>query len=136
MYTQNKDKILIICAAISGSLIHEIDCGDITDLKAFRKELNDLDSFKAYDQVFSTDYHKVFLKLDTIEIVRSYLKVFNTDVNYKCIKSVLSDHGVSCCGFTDSGRSITIYNSVAQLTIDCSKPTGPQTDQWISKWMD
>lgn len=134
MFTTNENKINMILAGVTGSLLCEIDCGDISNIKEFRKELKDCDSFIVHDQVFGTFYNKHLKLCKNLDQVKSNLIDINHVTNYKCIQNELKKLDISTCGYTSQGRLLTIYNNVAQLTIDCSKPTGPQMEDWISKW--
>ncbi len=134
MYTTNENKINNIVAGVTGSFLCEILCGDIKTIREFRKELKEVDTFKVYDQMFGTFNVKHLMLADALEEVRILLQGLNNLTKYKVIQQELKNKGISCCGYVETGRSITVYNSVAQLTIDCSKPTGPQLSNWLVKW--
>lgn len=132
MFTTNENKINNILAGITGSLICEISCGDITNVKSFRKELKDLDCFKVYDSVFGTFYNKYLKSYDNLESITQYLEGINNVTNYNTIQHELGSHNITCYGYTEKGRTITIHNNIAQLVIDCTEPTGPQIESFLN----
>jgi hypothetical protein len=134
MYSQSEVKQSNVVAGISGSLLCEIACGDITNFKQWRKEWKDTDFLKGYDIVMHSAWDDTLEAAKDLEVVTNKLKEINLEANYHCIRKELEPLGVSTCGYTSQGRLLTVYNSVAQLTIDCSKPTGHQMEAWISKW--
>ncbi|AGH31929.1 hypothetical protein VPIG_00071 [Vibrio phage PWH3a-P1] len=131
MYTQDVNKQQTILAGVIGSLICEIESGDYKTIKAFQKELQDIDSIRE----FATGSYQTLMQCKTLEDAKQVLIDTQNSVEYKLVKTLLESKGVSCCGYTDQGRQICVYNDLAQLTIDCDKPTGPQLDNFINKWL-
>jgi hypothetical protein len=134
MYSQSKVKQANVAAGVSGSLLCEIACGDIANFKQWRKEWKDTEFTLGYDQVFGKDWNLSLETAKDLETVKLCLKSINLEANYHLIKDELEKVGVNCGGYTDAGRLLTVYNNVAQLTIDCSKPTAPQLSAWKLKW--
>lgn len=135
MYSQSKIKQANIVAGVSGSLLCEISCGDIANFRQWRKEWKETDFLKGYDIVMHSAWEDTLEAVNDLETVVNKLKEINLEANYYYIQNELKKLDISTCGYTSQGRLLTVYNNVAQLTIDCSKPTGPQMEDWISKWI-
>lgn len=131
MYTQDVNKQQTIVAGVIGSLICEIESGDYKSIKALHKELEDIDSIRE----FASGSYQTLMQCKTLEDAKQVLIDTQNSAEYKLVKTFLENKGISCAGYTEQGRQICIYNNLAQLTIDCDKPTGPQLDNFISKWL-
>ncbi len=53
---------------------------------------------------------------------------------YALVKGLLHQVGVSCCGYTEAGKQLTIFNSEAQLCIVNDHTVAPQVGDFITKW--
>ena len=130
MYTQNIQKQLTVIAGVSGSLICEIKSGDFKTLKAFKNELKTVNSL----QEFCSDEYNQLMQSNSLEEAQKVLTTLQNAAEYKLAKIELDSHGVDCCGYTEAGRMITIYNNKAQFTLDNSKPSYYQVQDFINKW--
>ena len=130
MYTQNIQKQLTVIAGVSGGLICEIESGDFKTLKSFKSELKTIDSL----QTFCSDEYNQLMQTNSLEDARKILTTLQNAAEYKLVKIELDSYGVDCCGYTEAGRMITIYNNKAQFTLDNSKPSYPQVKDFIDKW--
>ena len=130
MYTQNIQKQLTVIAGVSGGLICEIKIGDFKTLKAFKTELKTVDSLQA----FCSDEYNQLMQTNSLEEAQKILTTLQNAAAYKLVKIELDSYGVGCCGYTEAGRMITIYNNKAQFTLDNSKPSYYQVQDFINKW--
>ena len=129
MYSQSKEKQLNVVAGVSGSFLYEIDSGEMAR-KDWECEWKDSDFTEGYDQVFAKDWTQRLNSARGIMSVRENLLELNLEANYHLVKLELEKHNISCGGYNNSGRLLHVYNSVAQLTVDCSKPIGPQLERF------
>lgn len=135
MYSQSKVKQASVVAGVSGSFLYEMQCGDIANFKQWRKEWKDSEFLLGYDQAFHSAWNDTLEAANDLETVRKKLTEINLESEYFIIKDSLNRKDVNCGGYTNAGRLLTVYNNIAQLTIDCSKPTGPQLEDWFNKWL-
>ena len=70
----------------------------------------------------------------SLEEAQKILTTLQNTAEYKLVKIELDSYGVECCGYTEAGRMITIYNNKAQFTLDNSKPSYYQVQDFINKW--
>ena len=67
---------------------------------------------------------------------KNILQTLQNAAEYKLVKIELDSYGVECCGYTEAGRMITIFNNKAQFTLYCNEPSGPQITDFINKWIN
>ena len=61
------------------------------------------------------------MQTNSLEDARKILTTLRNAAEYKLVKIELDSYGVDCCGYTETGRMITIYNNKAQFTFKNTK---------------
>lgn len=132
IYSQNPMKQANVLAGVSGSFIHEISSGDISDYKSWLKEWNDSDFTKGYDLCFESKWEDKLNSSKTLEDVQSVLIEMNLEANFKIHQNYLKNLGVTVeSTYNADGRVLSIQTDKGLLTLDCASPSALQFENWL-----